>query len=110
METAEAPTGGETLPNARDMAPDNARAESGSPGAHDEEEDDDADGAADATQGSKPKKVRRSQMEVWAEKLLKAEAAFATKQVRCRSMGVTGLSDSNRGLVNTGESRRVQER
>ena len=86
METAEAPTGVETLPNASDMAPDNARAESGSPGAHDEEEDNDADGAADATQGSKPKKVRRSQMEVWAEKLLKAEAAFATKQVRCRSM------------------------
>ena len=86
METAEAPTGVETLPNASDMAPDNSRAESGSPGAHDEEEDNDADGAADATQGSKPKKLRRSQMEVWAEKLLKAEAAAATKQVRCRSM------------------------
>ena len=110
METAEAPTGVETLPNASDMAPDNARAESGPPGAHDEEEDDDADGAADATQSTKTRKPRRPQMECWAEKVLKFEAAVASKQVRCRSMGVTGLSDSNRGLVNAGESRRVQER
>ena len=54
METAEAEEGGpqqiETLPNASNMAPSNAAAESGAPGARDEEEDDDADGAADGTQ------------------------------------------------------------
>ena len=86
METAEAPAGGETLPNASNMAPDNARAESGTPGAHDEGEDDDADGAADATQSMKTRKPRRPQMEVLAEKVLKAEATAANKQVCCRSM------------------------
>ena len=54
------------------MAPDNARAESGTPGAHDEEEDDDADGAADATQSMKTRKPRRPQIEVLAEKVLKS--------------------------------------
>ena len=52
METAEAEEGGpqqiETLPNASNMPPSNAAAESGAP--RDEEEDDDADGAADGTQ------------------------------------------------------------
>ena len=54
METAAAVEGGtqpiETLPNASNMVPSNAAAESSAPGARDEEEDDDADGAADGTQ------------------------------------------------------------
>jgi hypothetical protein len=54
METAEAQEGRpqpiETLPNASNMALSNAAAESSAPGARDEEEDDDADGAADGTQ------------------------------------------------------------
>ena len=54
METAAAVEGGtqpiETLPNASNMAPSNAAAESSAPGARDEEEDDDADDAADGTQ------------------------------------------------------------
>ncbi len=47
MEAAEAQEGGpqpiETLPNASNMAPSNVGAESGAPGARDEEESDDAD-------------------------------------------------------------------
>ena len=54
METAAAVEGGtqpiETLPNASNMVPSNAAAERSAPGARDEEEDDDADGAADGTQ------------------------------------------------------------
>ena len=54
METAEAQEGRpqpiETLPNASNMALSNAAAESSAPGARDEEDDDDADGAADGTQ------------------------------------------------------------
>ena len=54
METAAAVEGGpqpiKTLPNASNMVPSNAAAESGAPGARDEEEDDDADDAADGTQ------------------------------------------------------------
>ena len=54
METAAAVEGGtqpiETLPNASNMVTSNAAAESSAPGARDEEEDDDADGAADGTQ------------------------------------------------------------
>ncbi len=40
----------ETLPDASNMTPSNAAAERSAPGARDEEEDDDADGAADGTQ------------------------------------------------------------
>ena len=54
METAAAVEGGtqpiETLPNASNMVTSNAAAERSAPGARDEEEDDDADGAADGTQ------------------------------------------------------------
>ena len=54
METAAAVEGGtqpiETLPDASNMTPSNAAAERSAPGARDEEEDDDADGAADGTQ------------------------------------------------------------
>ena len=54
METAAAVEGGtqpiETLPNASNMVPSNAAAESSVPGSRDEEEDDDADDAADGTQ------------------------------------------------------------
>ena len=54
MATVEAQEGGpqpiETLPNASNMVPSNAAAESSVPGARDEEEDDDADDAADGTQ------------------------------------------------------------
>ena len=54
METAEAQEGRpqpiETLPNASNMALSNAAAESSAPGARDEEDDDDAEGAADGTQ------------------------------------------------------------
>jgi len=40
----------ETLPDASNMTPSNAAAESSAPGARDEEDDDDAEGAADGTQ------------------------------------------------------------
>ena len=54
MATVEAQEGGpqpiETLPNASNMPPSNAAAESSAPGARDEEDDDGADGAADGTQ------------------------------------------------------------
>ena len=53
MATVEAQEGGpqpiETLPDASNMTPSNAAAESSAPGARDEEEDDDADDAADGT-------------------------------------------------------------
>jgi hypothetical protein len=90
MEAVEAQQGGqqpiETLPNATSMAPSNAAAESSAPGARDEEEADDADDAADGTPGVKRRKPRRPKMEVLAEKVLKAEATVANKQVCCRSM------------------------
>ena len=48
METAAAVEGGtqpiETLPDASNMTPSNAAAESSAPGARDEEDDDDAEG------------------------------------------------------------------
>ena len=54
MATVEAQEGGpqpiETLPDASNMTPSNAAAESSAPGARDEEDDDDAEGAADGTQ------------------------------------------------------------
>ena len=94
METAAAVEGGpqpiETLPNASNMVPSNAAAESGAPGARDEEEDDDADGAADGTQRNdedgqpKPKRARRSRLEVRSETLQKAEIKVAKKQVCSR--------------------------
>ena len=89
METAAAVEGGtqpiETLPNASNMVPSNAAAESSAPGARDEEEDDDADGAADGTQRNdedgqpKPKRARRSRLEVRSETLQKAEIKVAKK-------------------------------
>ena len=54
METAEGQEDGpqpiQTLPDASNMTPSNAAAESSAPGARDEEEDDDADGAEDGNQ------------------------------------------------------------
>ena len=74
METAAAVEGGpqpiETLPNASNMVPSNAAAESSVPGARDEEEDDDADDAADGTQRNdadgqpKARRARRPKLEV----------------------------------------------
>ena len=57
MATVEAQEGGpqpiETLPNASNMAPSNAAAESGAPVALEEEDGDDADGAADGPRATR---------------------------------------------------------
>ena len=96
MEAAEAQEGGpqpiETLPDASNMPPSNAAAESGAPDARDEEEDDDADDAADGTQRNdadgqpKPRRARRPKLEVQFGKLQKAEKDVAKKQVCSRPM------------------------
>jgi hypothetical protein len=90
MESSVAEEGGpqqiETLPGASNMAPSNAGAESGTPGARDEEEGGDAGTKSNDAEGGKQRKPRRPKMVVQAEKLHKAEADVAKKQVCCRPM------------------------
>ena len=56
------------------MAPSNAAAESSAPGARDEEDDDDADGATDGTKSNdaEGKKQRRELRRLFASKILGA--------------------------------------
>ena len=93
MATVEAQEGGpqpiETLPDASNMTPSNAAAESSAPGARDEEDDDGAGGTQRNDADGEPKKkraARRPKLDVEFEKLQNAEKKLGKKQVCNRPM------------------------